>query len=435
MLRRSKLDSLNPRSLRFGLTSFGRPSTRLHLILITVADFIVRAAYMTGKTPVLPIFAAALGANDVYLGFISSISALTGMVLKPFIGLLSDRQGRRMWLFVGAAFFIIMPFLYRFVSTPEQLLLIRLIHGLATAIYGPVTLAMVVEMADENRGARVGIFSLGRTGGYIVGPALGGYLLYNLEDPVGAYTVIGVMSMAALIPLLFLPETSNLPTTSTRNITADTSTTSQPSIADKPPFAQQLYRSLSRAAATPAVWITSGFEAMNYMVTYAAKAFLPLYALVVGRNMLEAGLFFTIQQGVAMLAKPLCGWLGDRWSHMAVIIIALFGMACALLMLTFSANVLFFYMAAVLLGLTEALIIPSATALLAFQLDQGAIGTGLGVVGTLRNASKVFGPILAGFAIAATSYETTFQLMALLLCAVALCLIVIQLRAARPQPS
>lgn len=422
MLRQSKLNSLNPHRSRANLTFLDRSSTRIHLTLITIVDFIVRAAYMTGKTPVLPIVAATMGATDIYLGFISSISALTGMILKPFIGLLSDRQGRRIWLFVGAAFFVIMPFVYRFISTPEQLLMIRLIHGIATAIYGPVTLAMVVEMGSENRAVRVGIFSLGRTGGYIVGPALGGYLLYTLENPVEAYTVIGIMSMAALVPLFYLPETS-----ATANSKSPT--------APKASFIQQLRLSLSSAAATPAVWIASGFEAMNYMVTYAAKAFLPLYALAVGRNVLEAGLFFTVQQGVAMMAKPLCGWLGDRWSHMAVITTALFGMATALILLTFSANVLVFYVAAVLLGLTEALIIPSATALLAYQINEGTIGTGLGVVGTLRNASKVFGPILAGFSIAATSYETTFLLMSLLLIIVGTGLLISQIKPPRRQPT
>ena len=33
------------------------------LLLLTLVDFIARSAYMTGKTPVLPLFAASLGAG------------------------------------------------------------------------------------------------------------------------------------------------------------------------------------------------------------------------------------------------------------------------------------------------------------------------------------------------------------------------------------
>ena len=115
-------------------------------VLITSADFVVRSAYQVGKTPLLPIFAATLGATDVMLGLIVSVSTLTGMVLKPFFGILSDRWGRRVWLLIGTGFFTFMPFVYLLVRTPEELFYIRVIHGIATAIYGPVTLAYVVEL-------------------------------------------------------------------------------------------------------------------------------------------------------------------------------------------------------------------------------------------------------------------------------------------------
>ena len=176
---------------------------RRNFIYITIADFIVRSAYQMGKTPLLPIFAASLGAGDALLGFIVSVSTLTGMVLKPFIGILSDRWGRRSWLLAGTAFFACMPFLYRFVQTPEQLFAIRIVHGLATAIYGPVTLAFVAELSKDQRAERLGWFDMARRGGYIVGPVMAGWLLLSLE-PEQVFTVIGLMSLTAFIPVLLL---------------------------------------------------------------------------------------------------------------------------------------------------------------------------------------------------------------------------------------
>ena len=119
------------------------------LIKITAADFIVRTAYQMGKTPLLPIFAASLGANATFLGLIVSVSTITGMLLKPIFGLLSDRWGRWIWLFAGTMIFSGIPFLYQWTSTPEELLILRLIHGLSTAIYGPVTVAFVIESCRE----------------------------------------------------------------------------------------------------------------------------------------------------------------------------------------------------------------------------------------------------------------------------------------------
>ena len=87
----------------------------LNFIHVASADFITRSAYQMGKTPVLPIFAATLGASGPFLGFIVSVSTLTGFVLKPLIGILSDRFGRRVWLIIGTLFFVGTPFLYRFI--------------------------------------------------------------------------------------------------------------------------------------------------------------------------------------------------------------------------------------------------------------------------------------------------------------------------------
>ena len=378
----------------------------MQLFLLTLADLVARTAYQMGKTPLLPLYAATLGADDIYLGFIASVSTMTGLVFKPLVGLLSDRHGRRVWLLIGTAFFIGMPFVYRFITTPEQLVAVRLIHGIATAIYGPVSVAMVVDMAAENRAGRVGIFSLGRTGGYIFGPAIAGYFLLT-RPPVEIFTIIGFLSLFSLIPLLLLTsegESFQAKDRANRKAT--------------PPFIEQFRFGVKSAAMTPAVWLAGGFEAVNNMVTYTAKAFLPIYALSVGRNALEAGLFFTVQQTVTMVAKPSLGWLSDRYNHLRVIGFAVVGLAAALIMLTFSNSVVVFFGAAVVLGLAEALIIPASTALVAAQIDQANTGAGIGFVGSLQNGSKIVGPILAGFLIAFAGYEFAFRAMAIVILAV-----------------
>ena len=174
----------------------------LNFISITGADFIVRSAYQMGKTPLLPIFAMTLGATDAFLGFIVSVSTLTGMVLKPAIGILSDRWGRRWWLIVGTVFFAGMPFLYRFVHSPAELFGIRIIHGLATAIYGPVTLAFVAEGVKDRLAEKLGWFGMARSAGYIVGPAAAGWLLETGVSPVNVFTIIGLFSCLAFVPIL-----------------------------------------------------------------------------------------------------------------------------------------------------------------------------------------------------------------------------------------
>jgi MFS family permease len=364
-------------------------SRRRDFAYITVADFIVRAAYQMGKTPLLPIFAASLGASNALLGFIVSVSTLTGMVLKPFIGILSDRWGRRWWLIAGTAFFGGMPFLYRFVESPEQLVILRVTHGLATAIYGPVTLAYVVEMNRLRRGERLGWFEMARSGGYIVGPALAGWLLLTL-DPVQVFTVIGLMSLLAFVPVLRLTDYTPRP--------------------ESPPSLRiQVRESLRAGSRTPAIWLSGGLEAAVYIATYALKAFLPLYALNAGVSIVVVGLFFSVQEAVSLVLRPLAGRTGDRIGYLNAIAAGMVVIGVPLLLLPQAHGNIGLLTLAALMGCGQALVFPAATALISDQIDDHYLGAGLGLAGTLDNLGKVIGPILGGLLAGWLGYVLMFR--------------------------
>lgn len=361
-------------------------------LFLASADFLVRSAYQMGKTPLLPIFAAALGASDVYLGFIVSVSTVTGMVLKPFIGLLSDRWGRRIWLLIGTAFFALTPFFYRFISTPEQLAMIRLVHGLATAIYGPVTLAYVIQGTESRLAERVGWFSNARTLGYIVGPAVAGWLLLSFS-PVTVFTLIGIVSSLAFVPLVLLPE----PKSGRRP--------------EREPLAESVGRAFIRCGRSKPVWLTGVLEAAMYMATYAVKAFLPVYALADGVSVALVGSFFALQEGIHILGKPWGGRLGDCIGYLRSISLGMAALGSGLLILSVAQTDLVLMIPAILLGITQALVVPSTVALVSERVEQEALGTSMGFVGSLRNAGKVAGPVGAGFLLKYFDFAATFQLL------------------------
>ena len=369
-------------------------------VFMTSADFIVRSAYQMGKTPLLPLFAATLGAGDILLGFIVSVSTLTGMVLKPFFGILSDRWGRRMWLILGTILFAGMPFLYRFVGTPEQLVALRVAHGLATAIYGPVTLAYIASLSGSGRAERFAWFSMARNGGYVVGPAVAGWMLMTL-DPVTVFTLIGVLSSAAFVPVVLLPEPPRGPATR------------------RPPLREQVVAAFRDAGRTPAVWLAGGLDAGINVALYAVKAFLPLYALSMGANIAVAGAFFSAQEGAHMLLNPLGGRLGDRVGHMRSVAAGVSTIGVAIALLTISGSGAALLGPALLIGAGQAMVSPSTLALVSAGISEQRLGAGMGLVGAMRNAGKVAGPILAGMLIAWLDFGYTFRIIAAVLIATA----------------
>ena len=359
-----------------------------------LADFLARSAYQMGKTPLLPIFAAALGASGAYLGLIVSVSTVSGLILKPLIGSLSDRWGRRVWLLIGACFFAVMPFLYRFIHTPEQLLVIRLVHGLATAIYGPVTLAYIAELSRSDQGRvdtdpsiaeNIGWFEMARSGGYVVGPALAGWLLLS-HDPVAVFTLIGVISCAVFLPVLSLPETR--PNT----------------IRKRKPVLQHIVNAIRDGSRTPAVWLTGGLEAVTFIALYTLKAFLPIYALEAGVSVALVGLYFSLNEAAHVLCKPFCGRLGDRFGYLPTISLGMLLLAAALPLVLAVDQGPLFLLPALLMGVAQALIFPAAKALVSNRISPDHLGAGMGLIGMMQNFGKVAGPVLGGFAIAALGY-------------------------------
>lgn len=370
--------------------------SRRDFLRITFADFLVRAAYQMGKTPLLPLYAAALGATDAFLGFIVSVSTLTGMVLKPGIGMLSDRWGRRTWLIVGTMFFAFVPFLYRFVQTPQQLFLIRILHGTATAIYGPVTVAYVAEQTQHHRAERLGWFGMARSGGYIVGPAVAGWLLLFM-DPASVFTIIGLMSCAAFVPIFLLSEPP------------------LPAPTERVPIRRQITQALKAGAQTPALWLSGGLESVTYIALYAMKTFLPIYALTQGFNVAVVGTFFAVQEGVHMVVRPFGGRMGDRLGHATAISLGMAGLGVMLPLLGVVQGTVGLMALAVLLGVGQALVFPSTVALVSTQIQQGHVGAGIGLVGTLQNAGKVAGPVIGGILLTWLDYSLMFRAMGALL--------------------
>ena len=314
------------------------------------------------------------------------------MVLKPLIGVLSDRWGQRLWLIVGTVFFIGVPFFYRFVHTPEELFTIRLIHGLATAIYGPVTLAYVAAQSEHRRAERLGWFTMARNAGYIIGPATAGGLLLVMS-PVSIFTVVGLLSCLAMVPVLLLPESKqSLPPT-------------------RIPFRDHFTQALIVGIKTPSVWLAGSLEASIYMSLYALKTFLPINALASGVNVGLIGVFFAVQGATHMLLSPLGGKISDRIGYSRGIAIGMLLQAIALFVLSMGPIGLMLLMSGALLGASQALVLPSTIALVSRTVGGANVATGMGLVGSLRNGGKVAGPTLVGALIVWLGFSQSLQLM------------------------
>jgi MFS family permease len=371
---------------------------------LCAVGFLARFSYALARTPVLPLFALYLGAGPEAIGFIVGISTVTGIFFKLPSGALSDLIGRKKTLLAGLVVFAVMPFTYLLASNYQLLILIRFLHGFATAIYGPVAMAVVMDAAGGRKGEMLSWFSSVTIIGNLVGAPVGGYILYRLAagslalwDFQAVYLVSGIAGLLSLVLALMVLRGKE---------TVEKSKGLKESLRR---FASGIKEVLSDRR----VVVTSSMEGLQNMKVGALEAFLPIYAVkVAGLNEFQAGLLWGVQVLVTILAKPVMGRTSDRYGRRPLIIGGM--VLCAL---SFGAIPLLqdFYlllMTATVFGLGEALVTSSTAALVADICHERHFGTAMGTFGTIFDVGHAAGPIVAGLLLARLDYLPSFWIMA-----------------------
>jgi DHA1 family multidrug resistance protein-like MFS transporter len=384
---------------------FESKETRYQIRVFTalvLIGFFARLSYSMARTPILPLFARALGATPAIIGQIVGISTVTGIFFKAPAGALSDIYGRRSSLLASTVIFGLMPFTYLLVNDYHILFLIRFLHGFATAIYGPVAMAVIIDISGERKGQWTATFSSISTIGGLISAPLGGGLLYLMgglepEPPVFRfiYLIIGCIGSLSLILVIaswnYLPRkaSSHPPTLRT--------------VIDK--FRKDLVTLLKDTQ----VLLTSSMEAVQNLTVGALEAFLPYYMnIMLGLSSFHAGLVWSTQLLTLIMLRPLMGRLSDTHGRKPFITVGMLLCAVSFVLYPLTSSLLTLFFLTVIFGLGEAMVTSSTVAMVAEQSQARGYGTSMGVFGSLWDIGHASGPIATGILIETLGYGPSF---------------------------
>lgn len=370
---------------------------RSFLLLCTIGVFCF-ISYNMVRMPVLALFAESLGASPERIGLIVSVSTLTGVFLKLPSGALSDIYGRRMLLRVGVIAFGIPPFFYPFISDLNVLTLLRLFHGLATAIFAPSALATVAELYRERRGAALGTYTACTQSGALLGPLIGGSLAFAYGFS-SAFVTAGLFGSAAIMLFYSLLLPSPPPRVHERGLSS---------------VVAEMWKGFRIVARNRKVLITSSTDAAKMIANGALMAFLPLYGVSVGLNAGEVGLLFTVQSLTSFISKPIMGRVSDRVGRQPLIMLGLLICASTFVCIPYATGLALLLMLSAGFGLGEAVVTSSSSAFVADSSEFQTLGAGMGMQGTIGDIGHASGPLLAGVLIANMSYGGAFGIIAAL---------------------
>ena len=355
-------------------------------------------SYNLVRMPVLALFAESLGAGPVSIGLIVSVSTITGVLLKLPSGALSDIYGRKVLLRIGVIAFGLPPFIYPFVSDLNVLTGLRFVHGLATAIFAPSALATVADLYKERRGTAMGTYTACTQSGALLGPFLGGWLVYTAGFSA-AFVTAGIFG--CLASLIFFSLHLNEP---------------PPRVRDRglAPILAEMGKGFLAVARNRRVLITSSTDAAKMIANGALMAFLPLYGLSVGLTPGEVGLLFSVQAVTSFLSKPIMGRVSDQVGRQPLIVIGLLICAATFISMPHVGSFAVLLVLSSGFGFGEAVVSSSSAALVADSSEFKRLGAGMGMLGTVMDIGHASGPLLAGVLIAHASYQSAFAVIAVL---------------------
>ena len=366
-------------------------------LAVVFASLISRLGYQMARSPVLPAFAADLGAGPELLGVIVAASTITGVLFKLPAGALSDVLGRKRMMVLGALFFAFPPLLYPFVNDPWSLLALRFLHGFATAIFSPVAAAYVAGLRAEGRGARLGWYASANDIGATGGPMIGGFILYFTASFEATYLVVGALGVLTLVIVLLLPDLDPPQARAAKTLSERLA---------------EFRQGLREVLGTPPILIASGIEAVMYFGYAAFLGFLPIYAKAVGLNDAEIALVLGAQLVAAMVVKPISVRLSDHFGRKPVIVAGLLFCIAALPLIFRSESFTAFALFSIVLGIGVGAVTPVTNALIADLASAKRLGAAMGVFGTVFDFGEAMGPIVAGFLIGSLGYAATFDVLA-----------------------
>jgi MFS family permease len=370
-------------------------TARSFTVLCTIGVFCF-ISYNMVRMPVLALFAESLGASPERIGLIVSVSTLTGVFLKLPSGALSDIYGRRMLLRIGVIAFGVPPFFYPLISDLNVLTLLRLFHGLATAIFAPSALATVAELYRERRGAAMGTYTACTQSGALLGPFIGGYLAYAAGFS-SAFLTAGFFGCAAIMMFYSLHLSPPPPRLYEKGAAA---------------IGAEMWKGFTSVARNRTVLITSLMDAAKMIANGALMAFLPLYGVSVGLNAAEVGLLFTVQALTSFISKPIMGRVSDRVGRQPLIMAGLLICAATFVCIPHVTHLALLLMLSAGFGFGEAVVTSSSSAFVADSSEYKTLGAGMGMQGTIGDIGHASGPLLAGVLIANMSYAGAFGMIA-----------------------
>lgn len=340
--------------------------------VVLVGSMFISMLGMGIVSPFLPIYANTLGASKLEVGLVQAGFSITGIGTLLFIGRLSDRFGRKLFLGTGLGIIALSSVGLMYAARPLHLILWRFFQGLGASAHMPIAQAYLGDITPEgHEGKWMGYFNAVLFAGMGAGPLAGGLIsdAFSIRTTFLFMAVLNALALGATI--LFLREMRR-----------------KTSRAARLSFLAPLRSRNLRGALS--------YNIANGVTIAGLMAFVPLFAdLTVGLSASLIGVLLAARSPVSIL-QSYTGRMADKWNRRSMVLWGGLLSMAALALLPRSAGFWPLLAAYISVTLGQAVGVPAANA---YVVNEGRV-YGMGASVTLfmlaMHLGTGLGPVALG---------------------------------------
>jgi len=324
----------------------------------------------------LPIYLPRSEFSNMAVGVIAAAYPVAETICGPVIGFLSDRLGRRRWVYLGLTISTLALSAFTLNTNIGYLVAVHAIQGVAAAMIIVSTLTMVTDSSStKDRGREMGVYDFANLGGYMVGILSGGVLVRVGSRITPFYFASALAAAGAVFAYLRLKE-SNWGTRRS---------------ALSPLQTLKLLLSNRRAAAMFPIWLA--------ITTFVGVAL--TFGPRLGPSPFKTSLLLGGIVLVLAVTQPLFGYLSDRYGRDKLMMLGLLSILglffTAIEMLRGRLDLLLGAPFLVIFGLGCFAFPPAALASLGDLAPERSRGTTMGAYSVVISLGTIIGPLLGGY--------------------------------------
>lgn len=337
------------------------------------------------QNPIVSSYAVTLGASVALAGFVTSLNAVTSIVIRPVTGFVSDLLNKKSLLVFSCIMFVCASVGLVFAPNAVVVGFCRVLQGVGFAFKSAIVVSLVALVVPKSEvGSGIGSLGMAFTVACALGPLTSNTIADQFGYPYSFMLACMLFSIALMLCVLFkAPPAAK----GRRAYESNDSKTS---------FAQALREAFKprNMFFLPALSIT-----LVVCFTQIAQGMNMTNILLVGKLNAVGGisLYYLVYAAVSFFTKPLGGCISDRYGCAVVVVPGALMAASAMLLLAFSFSFPTAMAAGALMGLGHGSLFATMQSESVRKAQGDEVGRAANMFYIGSDFGMGMGPMLGGF--------------------------------------